>query len=246
MPHPRVGGDDDAGAGHLGPPAQVEVLTHGHDAGVEAPELGHQVGPDQHAAARGHEDLPHTVVLAVVDLGALDPVDDRPGLVGVHPDVQQDERVVPAHHLRGHDPGVGPERLLDHEPHCVGVGRAVVVADQVERRPLDDAQHLVGGDPEGEWLIEPADEGVREHPGDPRGRVPLPARGHHEHGQLGIVLRGQGPEGVFQPRSGVPGDDHRHHRRCTRWHQDAEANPPELRPAGGTTFPKVLATVMQS
>ena len=41
------------------------------------------------------------VVLAGVDLGALDPVDHCAGLVDVHPDVQEDERVVPAHHLRG-------------------------------------------------------------------------------------------------------------------------------------------------
>ena len=87
--------------------------------------------------AGGHEDVAHRVVLAVVDLPGLHPLDHRAGLVGVHPDVQQDRRVVPADHLGRDDAGVGAERLLDHDVDGVRVRRTVVVAEEEEGRPLD-------------------------------------------------------------------------------------------------------------
>ena len=93
--HPRVRGHDDAGAGHLAAPREVEVLPHGHDPGVEALELGEEVGPDEDAAARGHEDVAHGVVLAVVDLALDDAVHHGARLVAAHPDVEEDARVVP-------------------------------------------------------------------------------------------------------------------------------------------------------
>ena len=52
--------------------------------GVEAPELGEEVGPHQDAAARGDEDVAHGVVLAVIDLAGLDAVDHGARLVAAH------------------------------------------------------------------------------------------------------------------------------------------------------------------
>ncbi len=104
-----------------------------------------QVGPDQGAASRSHEDVAYGVVLPVVDLALEDPVDDGPGLVTAHSDVQEDPRVVPVDEFRRDDPGVGAVRLFDQQVHAIGVQRDVVVAQQEERRTLDHAEGLVGG-----------------------------------------------------------------------------------------------------
>ena len=53
-------------------------------------ELGEEVGPDQDAAAGGHEHVAHGVVLPVVDLALDDAVDHGARLVTAHPDVEQD------------------------------------------------------------------------------------------------------------------------------------------------------------
>jgi len=79
----RVGGDHDTGAGHLGPPREIEILGHRHDAGVEATELFEEVRAHQREAAGSHEHVTHGVVLAVVHLALGHAFDDRTGLVGV-------------------------------------------------------------------------------------------------------------------------------------------------------------------
>ena len=145
MAHPGVGGDDHPRPRHLRAPREVEILPHGHDPRVEALELAPQVGPDQGAAPGSHEDVAHGVVLPVVDLALEDAVDDGPGLVTAHPDVQEDPRVVPVDELGRDDPGVGAERLLDQAVDAVGVQGDVVVEEQEERRALHHAQGLVGG-----------------------------------------------------------------------------------------------------
>ena len=122
---------------HLGPPAQVEVLAHGHDGGVEATELLEQVGPHQGDPTRGDEHVPHRVVLAVVDLAGLDPLDDRTTLVHGHPHVDQPLGVVPADHLGRDDPGVGPECLLHQQVDGIGEQGHVVMAEQEVVGPVD-------------------------------------------------------------------------------------------------------------
>jgi len=119
-----------------------------------------------------------------------------------------------------------------------------------ERLSHYDFELLVADLLSAEWDVR-----VESFPAGPDGGVDLrvlgPAGRHHEDRELGIVLGGQGAQGLFQPRSGVPGDHHRHHRRCTGVHQDAEAiPPPELRPrtccTEGPGRSEVLATVMQN
>ena len=52
VPHPRVGGHDHPGAGHLRPPAQAHVVEEVADALVEAADLGEQVGAHERARRR--------------------------------------------------------------------------------------------------------------------------------------------------------------------------------------------------
>ena len=153
---------------HLGPPAQVEVLAHGHDGGVEAAELVEQVGPHQGGPAGGHEHVAHRVVLAVVDLAGLDPVDHRSPLVHGHPHMDQALGVVPADHLGRDDPGVGAEGLLHQQVDGVGEQGHVVVAEQEVVGAVDHGLDLVDGGPEPPVLLEAAHVGRgqhRRHPG---------------------------------------------------------------------------------
>ena len=146
--HTRPGRHDHPGPQDLGAPAQVEVLPHGEDLGVEPLELGEQVEAHQRASTGCKEDVAHGVVLAVVDLSGLHPVDDGATFVHRHAHVQKPRGVVPADQLRSHDAGVGPERLLDQDVDGVGVGGDVVVTQQQERCALHHRQGLVGAGPE--------------------------------------------------------------------------------------------------
>jgi hypothetical protein len=222
MSHGRLGADNDARTRHLGPPAQVEVGRHGRDDRVEPAQRDEEIGAHEGATLGGHEYVPHVVVLPMVDLAHRQPFDHGARLVGAHPDVQEDERVVPAHEFRRDDAGVGPQRLLDHGGDGIAPRRDVVVAEQEEAGPLDHADGLVGRRPEAGFL-QAADEGVGEDPAD-AGRRVLATPGHqHQDGQVGVVLLGQRGEGFFEPGPGIPGHDHRHHRRRLGVHQGAEA-----------------------
>ena len=172
--HPGVGRHHHPGPGHLGPPAQVEILGHGHHGGVEPAQLGEEVGPHQGDPAGGHEDVAHRVVLAVIDLPHLHPLDHRTGLVGVHPDVQQDRRVLPADHLGRDHTGVGAVGLLDQDVDGVRIRRTVVVAEEEEGRSLDHPHGLVDRRPEPPIVVEAPHEGLGQDPPHPGRRVLLP------------------------------------------------------------------------
>ena len=98
--HPGIGGHDDAGTQDLGPPAQVQVLPHGHDHRVVAPECVEQVGPDERRPAGCDEDIPDGIVLSVVDLVGLHPLDDGSTLVDAHADMDELHGVAPTHDFR--------------------------------------------------------------------------------------------------------------------------------------------------
>ena len=223
VPHTSVRGDHDARSGDLTSPREVEILPHGDDPGVKATQLSPQVGPNEHAGTRRHEDVAHRVVLPVVDLAVLDPVDHRSGLVAAHPDVKQDGRVVPIHELRRDDAGIGTERFLHHVVHHVVVEGTVVMAQQEEGRPLDHVQRGVGGGAVPEVAGELADEGVGQDPADPFGRVLAFSGGQDEHRKLLVVLPGQGGQGLLEPRAGIGGDHYGNHCRCLDVHQGHEA-----------------------
>ena len=171
------GGDDQhPGAGHLGPPAQVEVLAEVGDGRVEAAERGEEVGPHQGGRAGDAEDVANGVVLLLVELAALDGGDLVAGLVDLHADLEEPSGVVPGDQLRADDAGVGAVRLLHEGPHRVRLQGDVVVAQQVEGGALDDGEHLVGGGAEAGVVVEAADVGVGQHGGDPVGGIDLGVR----------------------------------------------------------------------
>ncbi len=223
VPHPGIGGDDDPGSDDLGPPAQVEVLAHGDDGWIEPPELVEQVGPHQRGPAGGDEDVPHGIVLTVVDLVGVDPLHHRTGLVHGHAHVDQALGVVPADHLGRHHPGVGPERLFDQQVDGVREQGDVVVAQQVVGRPVDHGAHLVDGGAEATVLLEPTHVGGGEDGGHPRGYVLGTGRIQHQDRELRIVLRGQRGQRLFEPRTGIVGDDDGDDRRGQCVHQGSEA-----------------------
>ena len=179
-----------AGTDDMSAPAQVEVLAVRGYLGVEAVERVEQVDPDEHACAGHHEDIPHSVVLLLVELAPLDEGDLHAGLVDPHPDREQAARVVPFHELRAEDAGVGPVGLLDEEPDRRRLERDVVVHEAEEAGALDEVERLVGGGSVPGVVVESADVGVGKLGGDPP-RNHLVAPGvDHEHRDVGVVLSG--------------------------------------------------------
>ena len=158
VPHPRVRRHDHPSAGDLRAPAQAHVVEEVADPLVEATDLREQVGAHQGARARHREHVADRVVLRLVELAPLDERHAVPGVVHALTDLEQPLRVVPVDELRPDDGGVGPEGLLDEDPHDVGLRGDVVVAEQVEGRPVDDLDHLVGGGSEARVLLEAAHE----------------------------------------------------------------------------------------
>ena len=124
-----------------------------------------QVDADEHATGRDHEDVPHRVVLLLVELSGLTERNQDAGLVGPHPDREQPQRVVPFDELRADDAGVRPEGLLDELADRGGLERHVVVEEAEEPRAFDELQRLVRGRSEPRVGVEPADVG----PGKPGG-----------------------------------------------------------------------------
>ncbi len=165
--HPGLGGDDDAGAAQVGPPAQVDVVAVERDGRVEAAEGAEQIGPHEQARRRQHEHVPDRVVLLLVVLARLGDRVDLAEAVESEPDVLEHAAVVPGDELGTDEPGVGPVQLLDEHPDGVGLERDVVVAEQEETAvTFDEVQHLVGGGAEAAVGAELADEHVRDAPED--------------------------------------------------------------------------------
>ena len=223
VPHAGVGRDDDPGPGHLGPPAEVEVLAHRDDRRIEPLELLEEVGTDEHAPAGRKEDVSHRVVLAVVDLVGVHTVDDCATLVDGHAHVDQAIGVAPAHDLRRHDAGVRAERLFHQEVDRVGKERDVVVAEHVVRGAVDHRADLVDRGPEAAVLLEPADVCGRQYGCHPGGEVIVAGRVENQHRELPVVLGGERGQGLFEPRARVVGDDDGDDRRSQCFHQGSEA-----------------------
>ncbi len=210
MADPGLGGHNHPGAGHLGPPAEVDVgavVGHGR---VEAAELGEQVGTHEQAGRRGGEHVAHRVVLLLVELAPVDQRGARPGLVDRQPHTQQPVFVVPVDQFGGHDAGVGPERLLDHDAEGVGLGGDVVVAEDQERRPLDGVEHVVGRRRKpgrAPPAIGTAQEGVGQHGRNARTGVFAAGAVDDQDRLVRVVLGAHRPQGLFEPLTGLIGHD---------------------------------------
>ena len=168
---------DDARAGDLGAPAEVEVFPERRDQRVEAAQRREEVAAHEGDAAGRDEDVAFEVLLAVVDLARLDPFVHDPESVTRLAHVEQHHRVVVGDDLRGDDAGVGAKGRLDHHLHRVGLETDVVVTEEEEGRALDHQRGLVTGRGEATVLVEQSHEGVRGDRGDARGDVfGLPVR----------------------------------------------------------------------
>ncbi len=128
VPQDGVGGDQHPVPGHVGAPAQVDVVTHQGQPAVEAAELLPDVPADQHARGGDGQDGTDLVVLALV---LLAPVESGPAASAVgdrDADFEELAAVVPAAELGSDDRGVLV--VVDDAEHLgegVGFGGAVVV-----------------------------------------------------------------------------------------------------------------------
>ncbi len=133
MPYDRFGGDEDAVAGGLGAPAQVDVVTHQGQPAVEAAELLEDVAADQHAGGGHGQHGPDVVVLALVLFAAVEAGPAAAGVGDGDADLQELPPVVPAAELGADDGDVVlaelPFVLHDAQQlgQGVGFGGAVVV-----------------------------------------------------------------------------------------------------------------------
>ena len=210
---PRRGGDDHPGADVVGTPAEVEVFTEELDVGIEATEMGEQVGPDEGARTGDGEHVAHRVVLLLVEVTPLG-VGRRPaGLVDRVPDGLQPFGVVPVDQFGSDDPRVGSEGLLDQPVHRGRVEDHVVMAEAQEAGALDQFEHLVQRGSEADVVLESTDERPGQDARDARCGVDVAGRVDHEHREVGVRLADQRLERLVQPRIGVVG----HHDDDDRW-----------------------------
>ena len=130
----RLGHDDDAVAGQVGPPAQVDVLGVGREGRLEPVEGAEHVAAHEHARARDGEHVGAVVVLALVGLardrptGAAPGAGDRPAHLEQAPVVGPGGELGPGDGDRGRAPG-GVEQPVE------GLGRrGAVVVQQPQPR----------------------------------------------------------------------------------------------------------------
>ncbi len=215
----RGGYSDDPSPGDLRPPRQVEVLAEEVHGRVEAAEDREQVGSDERASAGRAEHVPHRIVLFLVEFAPLDDRRAHTGLVRGLADGEQAAGVVPLDHLGRGDPRVGPERLLHHRPDRRRRQCDVVVAERVERRALDDFEHLVGGRAEAGVVLEQADVHVGIHGRHPlRDAVLAGRRGvaigvDDQDRQVRVVLGGERLQALLEPWRRLVRHHHGHDRR---------------------------------
>ena len=101
--HHGVGDDPDVVSGRVSSPAEVDVVPHQGQAGVESGQLVPDVTADQHARRADRQHRPVAVVLALVDLARLDAGEAAPGPVGGDTRLAQDAPVGRVRQLRPED-----------------------------------------------------------------------------------------------------------------------------------------------
>ena len=215
---PGIGGHDHPRPGHLGPPAEIDVLPGTGDQRVESADGREQVGPHEQAGAGAGEHVAHAVVLFLVQLARLDQGRLGRQLVHAGADRQQPLRTLPLDQLRADDAGVRPERFLHHHPHRVGREGDVVVAEHEVRRALHDRQHVVGRRREPPAPFRCPHVSTGQHAGHASGQAPTAAGVDDEDRQARVVLLGQAGQRLLEPRSRSARHDYGHHRRSAAGH----------------------------
>jgi hypothetical protein len=214
--HARGRGDDDAGAGEPGAPAQVDVVGTGKGCGVESAELVEEIGAHEHRRVRHVEDVAHTVVLFLVDLVGLDAGERLAVVVDRHAHFEKNVRIITIYELRTNNAGIRPVCLLHEQTGRVGVEHDVVVTEQEEDRTLDRGQGLVGR--RRETAVERAapHERTRQRLRHPVGGILGRRVVEDQDRQRRIVLGTQGRQTLLEPVSGVVGHNDRDHGRNGR------------------------------
>ncbi len=143
VPQDGLGGDEDGVAGGLGTPAEVDVVAHEWQVGLEPAELFPHVAAHEHAGGGDGQHLPDLVVLALVLFAAFQTGPAAAGAGDADADLQQGAAVVPAADL-GADDGGRRGGLGDPQHFGEGVGgRFAVVVQQPQ--PLHGVGRVLFG-----------------------------------------------------------------------------------------------------
>ncbi len=167
MAHARRGCDEDAPAGDLRPPAQIEVLTEKRHRGIEPADGRKQISPYERQRAGHREHVAHGVVLLLVEFAALDRTDRDAAFVRAEPDLEEPGGVLPLDELRTDHRGIGAKGFFEQQANRVRIRSHVVVTEHVMRCALDDREDLVGGARKARVAAHPANKRVGRRAGHP-------------------------------------------------------------------------------
>ncbi len=152
VPYDGLGGDEDAVAGPVGAPAQVDVVTHQGQPAVESAELFEDVAAHEHAGRGDGQHRADVIVLALVLFAAVQAGPAAAGVGDGDADLQQLPAVVPAAQFGADDRHVVAAQfdLVLDDPQQPGEGVRFGCAVVVQQpQPLDGLavrqfRHVVG------------------------------------------------------------------------------------------------------
>ncbi len=209
--------DDHPRPGSVHPPPEVEVVAEDRERGVEAAERVPDVPPHERPRGADGQHVADRVVLALVELTALQPGRPVPGPVGGQADLDEHPRLVPVE-------GLGPEQadagaggaVLEQSGERRGLGGDVVVQ---EPEPGGRAPGGVGlgGQRLGDRRAEAGPPRQRQHPVDgaaggaaqQRRRAVGAAGVDGQHAARGDAGGRQGGQRLGQPELTVVRDEDR-------------------------------------
>ena len=199
--------NDDAGASDMRPPADVDICVIARKVIGEAADGFEQIGPNQHRHVGHRKGVAGRIVLLLVqftwfrDRGSESKTVDRPA------DLDQGLGRLGIDNLRAHDAGVFTKCLFDKGLCGPRMQHHIVVAKQVERRPLDHVFGSICGGPEPNVLVEASHKRPRKHCSHGFGGIQLRVVVDDQHAEIGIVLRCQRFQCLCKPRSRIVDDD---------------------------------------
>jgi hypothetical protein len=217
--------DDHPRPGKLSAPGDVHVFAGLARAGVETAQSPPQVSPHEDRAAWRHEHLTDGVVLPLVKLTRLDQRVGHAQPVHPHPHRQEPVGGIPHNELGAREAGVASVSLFQQEPHRIWRQADVVMTNQCVGHPIDHLQRLVGrfGKASAGWDPDQVSIGKeRSHPLDQTGVL---AYLYDQHREVVVVLLGERPQRLVEPRPHATSHDDCHHRGGSqlRSHQGSRA-----------------------
>ena len=179
--HPGGRRHHDPSATQSGPPAQIDVLAQFRSAErmnqeriapifdgrgrrrrggqlIESSQCGEQFGPDQQACTRCSRHIAFLIVLVLVELTTFHQRHGAGGAIRGQPQTHQQFVIVRRQELGSDYAGLGTLRFVQHGANGRRSQIDVVVAHQIELRPLNRREHLVGSGGKPDHLRQPFDE----------------------------------------------------------------------------------------